>query len=173
MKLIIQAQYFNAVNACSGVDDVRYYLNTFYLDISEKRIVGTNGHILAYAPIEIDEGSGNANSVLFQAFRKPLMKSEDHMLLDTEDKTLSGVNQYDLEVVDGKFPDYEKVLAGNDNQPCNTFAFNAEYLARIARWSHQQNGQCQLVFGETNLHAARVIFPKLPDLHVTLMPCRF
>lgn len=200
MRYKIDAKLFNAVNACAGTNDVRYYLNTFFIDAEKNQIVGTNGHIMAIAPITLEPGqaepelvasqqadephqvprNGQTHGWLFSAFPKPVAKSADVVYIDTHtcrailhgDK-LRGVDSFDLTPVEGAFPDYAIVEAKNgEGEPIPAIGFNPEYLARIGRWAHLDFPRCQLVF-KSEIDAIQVRFRDLPDLRVTLMPCRF
>lgn len=185
----IDARLFNAVTACAAVQDVRYYLNAFFVDATNHKLVGTNGHVMAVAPLELLDGGGDApthhglsaefKGWLYSAMRKPLGKSVETVRINTNARELilsgdkyRGPDTIELEPIDGVFPDYRRVKADNgEGNPIPAICFNPEYLARIVRWAHLDTPQCVLTF-EDQKSAIEVWFHDVSDLHVTLMPCR-
>jgi len=104
--------------------DIRYYLNGLLVDFSNStlRVVATDGHRLAYCDHELPAVSGQASTILPRKMVQELSR-----LLADPDQLVSlriGSQQVrasfgDIEiaskVIDGKFPDYNRVIP--QNQP--------------------------------------------------------
>ena len=105
--------------------DIRYYLNGLLLVVTgnEVRVVATDGHRLAYASEQIEEAQSRTEVILP---RKTIL--ELSRLLSDNDDVLDirlSPNQAqfrfgDIELVskliDGKFPDYERVIPQSHNK---------------------------------------------------------
>lgn len=104
--------------------DVRYYLNgmLFELDGAKLLTVATDGHRLALSKIELEE---SVTEELFQAIvpRKGVMEA-NKLLSSAEGESIIEFNSNHLRItlgdyiftsklVDGRFPDYDKVLPKN------------------------------------------------------------
>lgn len=119
MKLIDQVSFSMAQQ------DVRYFLNGMLLEVTSEhvRTVATDGHRLAMCT---QAGGGNENTV--QAIvprkgvielRKLLVDSDDEVTLQMTGNHLRLTQSgYSLttKLVDGKFPDYEKVIPKDSNR---------------------------------------------------------
>jgi hypothetical protein len=136
MKAItVKAELIRAVQACQAKNDYRYYLNGFLL-ASNGDIVGTNGNILyksiyisdAVEAVEVDtiikiDGKIplNASSVTFA----PIDEFSGHATTDTG-------KVYPYIVVDGKYPNYERVIPEEIRLNfSNGFGITAELMAAI------------------------------------------
>ena len=114
-------QLIDQVSFAMAQQDVRVFLNGMLLEISENtlRAVATDGHRLAMAskPCQSNAGSGTAKQAIVP--RKAVV--EMGRLLDEEEEDLSiqlGSNHLKVtkggvtlttKLVDGQFPDYEKL----------------------------------------------------------------
>ena len=101
--------------------DVRYYLNGLLFEVSQKtlRAVATDGHRLAKSEIEVHT---NGDTELHQAIvpRKAVVELSRFLEEVEEDVTVElnpnhirvqlGVLLFTSKVIDGRFPDYEKVI---------------------------------------------------------------
>jgi DNA polymerase-3 subunit beta len=109
-------------------DDTRHYLNGIYLHLTESQNrtyltgVATDSHRLSSSSIEIDKGK-NFNSIIlpkktvFQLCNL-LVDSNEKVLIQTSENKIQfkiGKAKLTSKVIDGKFPDYKKVVPiGND-----------------------------------------------------------
>ena len=109
-------------------DDTRHYLNGIYLHLTESQNrtyltgVATDSHRLSSSSIEIDKGK-NFNSIIlpkktvFQLCNL-LVDSNEKVLIQTSENKIQfkiGKAKLTSKVIDGKFPDYRKVVpTGND-----------------------------------------------------------
>ena len=102
--------------------DIRYYLNgmLFVLEGKQLKAIATDGHRLAYACIALKEEATTQEVILPRKAIQELIK----LLNDTEDEAIVelGANQARFKigevelitkVVDGKFPDYTRVIPTN------------------------------------------------------------
>jgi DNA polymerase-3 subunit beta len=141
--------------------DIRYYLNgmLLVLDGTALRVVATDGHRLSYAETTLDT-AGEAREVIIP--RKTVMELAK-LLGDTDDavELRIGANQVTIalpgtelvtKVVDGKFPDYQRVIPVNQprqlkaNRPVVTQA-----LQRAAILSNEKFRGVRLVMSENTL----------------------
>jgi DNA polymerase III subunit beta len=110
----------NRVQFAMAQQDIRYYLNGMLLVLTsrEMRVVATDGHRLSFAKQAIDGAEGVEQEVIVP--RKTVMELQ-RLLTDSEEMVAIeiGKNQIrfsfgtivlDSKVVDGKFPDYGKVI---------------------------------------------------------------
>ena len=102
--------------------DVRYYLNGLLLETSDKgvRAVATDGHRLALADIEVIESEAAGKQVIVP--RKGIIELQRLLGKDGELKLELGDNHVRVQVgdirftsklIDGRFPDYERVIPEN------------------------------------------------------------
>lgn len=110
--------------------DVRYYLNGLLLELGEKtlRAVATDGHRLALKEITVETGLTESQQIIIP--RKGV--SELIRLLDGDDKDISieisqnhirvskDKIQFTSKLIDGKFPDYQRVIPKEGAHPVKT-----------------------------------------------------
>ena len=109
-------------------DDTRHYLNGIYLHLTESHNrtyltgVATDSHRLSSSSIEIDKGKNFHSIILpkktvFQLCNL-LAETNEKILIQTSESKIQfqiGKAKLTSKVIDGKFPDYRKVVpAGND-----------------------------------------------------------
>lgn len=118
-RLIGLAQYAMAQQ------DIRYYLNGLLLVVAgnEIRVVATDGHRLAYASEQLQDSQPRTEVILP---RKAILELS-RLLADNDevlDISLSpnqaifrfGAIEFVSKLIDGKFPDYERVIPQNHNK---------------------------------------------------------
>ncbi|MBI4189087.1 MAG: DNA polymerase III subunit beta [Betaproteobacteria bacterium] len=102
--------------------DIRYYLNGMLLVLegSVLKVVATDGHRLAYASMMLPQKAGQQEVILprkaVQELIKLLNENEDEVRMDltpTQVKFGIGEVEFTTKVVDGKFPDYTRVIPTN------------------------------------------------------------
>lgn len=186
MKFSITPQNFNAVMACSAINDVRFYLNTFFIDTTNNRMVATNGHVLAYAAVEkIEDGqpdaapdkhSADLQGFLFERLPRPISNKGDLVVIDCANLVAlfrAGTGrdkESQLEFCDAKYPDYTSVLYNNQHNAVERIAFNAEYIAKPARWAGFDYCLAKFEFNDPRKTIGVAYLKDLPDVHITLMP---
>ena len=142
--------------------DIRYYLNGMLLVLDGKtlRVVATDGHRLSYAETTLDTASAATREVIIprktvQELVKLLGDIEDPVSLQI------GANQITIrlpqtqlvsKVVDGKFPDYQRVIP--QNQPRQLKANRQAVMQALQRASILSNEKfrgVRLVMSENTL----------------------
>lgn len=106
--------------------DVRYYLNGLLLEITSGRIraVATDGHRLALCDAEFDTNTGGDIQVILP--RKAVIEL-GRLLSDTDEELRLEVSNshvrihfgdtvFTSKLIDGRFPDYEKVMPSGNTQ---------------------------------------------------------
>lgn len=125
-------------------DENRYGLNG--LHIEERRIVATNGHILAcLARSEAETGTTIGSRKLVQIGTSPAVKADEtvpcEIDLDCGDVQVfigSKGTALKVQVIDGEFPPYRDVLKGVEFQ--HEIALDGRYLADLSSVLGRQNG---------------------------------
>ena len=141
--------------------DIRYYLNGMLLVLEGKqlRVVATDGHRLSYAETELDMDAGTREIIIPRKTVVELSK----LLADVDDavELRIGANQVTItlpgtelvtKVVDGKFPDYQRVIPLN--QPRHLKANRQtviQALQRAAILSNEKFRGVRLVMSENTL----------------------
>ncbi|HQT29627.1 MAG TPA: DNA polymerase III subunit beta [Thiobacillus sp.] len=141
--------------------DIRYYLNGMLLVLEGKqlRVVATDGHRLSYAETELDMDAGTREVIIPRKTVVELSK----LLADVDDavELRIGANQVTItlpgtelvtKVVDGKFPDYQRVIPLN--QPRHLKANRQtviQALQRAAILSNEKFRGVRLVMSENTL----------------------
>ncbi|QMT41279.1 DNA polymerase III subunit beta [Neisseria shayeganii] len=111
------------------VNDIRHYLNGLLLKVKDNvlHIVGTDGHRLAAGKIELIEGGKDMEVILPHRAASEIIKR----LADNEDPvfiSVHGLRHADIRIggttlrcllIDGKFPDWERVLPSKDGKKLN------------------------------------------------------
>ena len=200
MKYRINAKLFNATVSAQATNDVRYYLNGFFLSAEHNELVATNGHIMCIAPIdpcadepnwhdcEVPRNGSIGAGWIFSGITKPLPMSAQEVIIDTEVPRLEviglkykGPRYVALELIDASYPDYKTVKAERDIavKVQAERGFNTEYLYRAFRWAGIKNGEsvARFIFPESASDSAEVRpsgkgCAEILQLHITLMPCR-
>lgn len=103
-----------------AMQDVRYYLNGLLLEVRPERLrcVGTDGHRLSLSTLEVDNGDAKPKQVILPrkaviGLQKLLPDNESLtaiQLTDNHVRVVFGEIQFTAKLIDGRFPDYEKVI---------------------------------------------------------------
>ena len=157
--------------------DVRYYLNGICVK-SDGRVASTDGHRAFVA-------TGHDNKItedVIIKFSKPPVKSYGHVIADTE----SGIAEYFdfhglrvgsglCEVVDGRFPDIDRVFP-KEKKAAESIAFNAKYLADVEKAAKLFNPHWESVVfdlnGNTSAAVANLKSPEGETAKIIVMPMR-
>jgi DNA polymerase-3 subunit beta len=141
--------------------DIRYYLNGMLLVLEGKqlRVVATDGHRLSYAETQL-EAEAEAREVIIP--RKTVVELSK-LLSDVDDpvELRIGTNQVTItlpgtelvtKVVDGKFPDYQRVIPVNQPRHLKANRQNVmQALQRAAILSNEKFRGVRLVMSENTL----------------------
>ena len=128
--------------------DIRYYLNgmLFALDSKQLKAIATDGHRLAYASVLLKQEVAAQEVILprkaIQELVKLLNDSEDDAILElnaSQVKFKIGDIELVTKVVDGKFPDYTRVIPVNyqTHIDINRIALQ-QALSRVAILSNEK-----------------------------------
>lgn len=130
LKKLIEKTHF-----AMAQQDVRYYLNGLLLEVDGKelRAVATDGHRLALAEIAVETNATNLQQVIMprKGIQELLRVLEDR---EAPAQILIGANhlrinlpetRFTSKLIDGKFPDYQKVIPKNNSK---TILANRENL---------------------------------------------
>ncbi len=119
----------NKTAFCMASQDVRYYLNGLLIEYRESQInsVATDGHRLALATQNIDKvdvGEEGIRQILPRKAVLELLKilalKEKEININLGSSTLRVQDEnldFSTKLIDGKFPDYEKVLPSGEPNP--------------------------------------------------------
>lgn len=140
MKITIDYAIIKALLTAAPKKDIRYYLNGICVDASKETVVlvATDGHMMLCFPVSADdiedriEGQFIIDRVDLDAI-KPA-KAGKHTLplvIEISDKgyTISGATKAVNTLVDGKFPDWRRVVPQTISG--ELAQFNLELLSRI------------------------------------------
>ena len=132
-----------------AAQDVRYYLNGLLMQMSDNKLtaVATDGHRLAFTKTEISlkpdynaavivprKGIGELSRLIEEGDQAlSIGLGEKHIVVKSGDVTLTS------KLIDGKFPDYERVIPGeSDNVVMTNRLVLKEALARTAILSNEK-----------------------------------
>lgn len=150
----------HSVQYAMAQQDVRYYLNGVLLIIGENslKVVATDGHRLAFNSAEIDADFDKQEIILprkaVTELSKLLTDSEDTIELEFSQQqvkaTFSGITLIS-KVIDGKFPDYERVIPKYNNHLQMDRITVQQALQRAAILSNEKFRGVRFVLTEKNL----------------------
>jgi len=121
MKRLLERTAFSMAH-----QDVRYYLNGLLMELSPKRIrtVATDGHRLALAEQALDTGVEDTSAVILP--RKAVLELNRILGQFTENVEVcisdgfacfrSGTSVFTTKLIDGRFPDYDRVIPFDNDQ---------------------------------------------------------
>jgi hypothetical protein len=173
----IEAQLIRSAMACQAKNSARYYLTGFLLSASG-HIVGTNGNILFKSDYKLTGDDSQvvlSEDVIFKIDGTiPLNAITcDFAFLTEVSGTVTTDNGklFSFHVIDGRFPDYPRVIPESDRAEfSNGFDCNVDLLARL-----------QKVFGKdaivrfehgTENDSILITCSKMESALFVLMPCR-
>lgn len=135
-----------AANVVAPKKDVRYYLNCVLLDTRglQPRIVATDGHRLTHSQLEWDKdiecddrtpGQYLITKLASEHISK--LVKDPFVTLTFDDKMLSVgavASNAQFQLVDGKFPDFERVIPTTPVVPTSEVGLTAEALSDLSKW---------------------------------------
>ena len=149
-----------------STEETRYYLNGIYLHAADHdgvdvlRAVATDGHRLASVEVPLPHGAGGMPGVIIprktvNEVRKLIDESTDDVEIgvsDTKIRFAFGGGVLISKLIDGTFPDYERVIpAGNDkvlDVDCKEFA---EAVDRVSAISSEKSRAVKLSLKPSSL----------------------
>jgi len=195
IHLQIENTFYNALRVVSAKNDVRYYLNGIMIDFEKKRWAATNGHRLLTIPMDM-------NVCEWEDFPKKQLPAQ--LIIATTRQKITGDTceihmekrdgqwmvtvcnrrnnttfwQEIVEVIDGKFPDIDRVIPAwpkDDPTSIPLAAYNPEYAADVTKELKLQTPRVRIVpSGDAN-SSALVEFGDIERSALTyvLMPIRW
>lgn len=149
-----------AVQYAMAQQDIRYYLNGVLLviDGAELKAVATDGHRLAYSGMALESSHAKREIILprktIAELFKLLSDSDDEVMLEIGENqvrmTFGGVT-ITSKVIDGKFPDYTKVIPSHANHMKLERLPVQQALQRVSILSNEKFRGVRLVLTEKNL----------------------
>ena len=125
-------------------DDTRHYLNGIFIHLTESQNrsyltgVATDSHRLSLSSIEIEKGKKFSSLILpkktVYQLSNLLQESDDKILMQTTDTKIRfkvGKSILVSKVIDGKFPDYKKVIPNNNDK--TLVVFSKDFINSIER----------------------------------------
>ncbi|MDZ4202880.1 MAG: DNA polymerase III subunit beta [Gallionella sp.] len=150
----------SSVQYAMAQQDVRYYLNGVLLivDSNKLRVVATDGHRLAYNAEPFGDNHDKQETILprkaVTELSKLLSDTEDPVELEISSQqvkaTFSGITLI-TKVIDGKFPDYERVIPNYTNHLNLDRMTILQALQRAAILSNEKFRGVRFVLTEKNL----------------------
>tara|TARA_B110000438_G_scaffold298555_1_gene347020 strand:+ start:951 stop:1733 length:783 start_codon:yes stop_codon:yes gene_type:complete len=155
----------NKVKISISSDDTRHYLNGIFLHITEKQGrqfltgVATDSHRLSSSSIEIDKGINFTSLILPKKTVYQLciliQETDNKVGMNIGDSKIQfkfGKTKLISKVIDGKFPDYKKVVPSNNekilNVPSKEFIDSVE---RVTTVSIDRKEGVKLVINKDNI----------------------
>lgn len=200
--LTVPLRFVYAALLAAAKDDIRYYLNGVYVHAvdGEIRVCGTDGHRMAvsrFKPEEAIPAWAEAGFILpREGLAQALPVLSKHGSVSGHDADAALIIQHQpgteaivvksfiefaafrLKPVDGKFPDYSKVLASagqslvNEREAMGATSINAAYLKGAAEISARLGAKAINSFMGDGQAAAVFTFVGAPDTLLIIMPMR-
>lgn len=149
-----------------STEETRYYLNGIYFHVAESdgrkvmRAAATDGHRLARVEEDLPEGAGGMPGVIIprktiNELRKLAEETRDEIELRLSDTKVSfriGPVSLTSKLIDGTFPDYERVIPrGNDKVMEVAKQAFADAVGRVAAISSERSRPVKLSIGRNHL----------------------
>jgi DNA polymerase-3 subunit beta len=146
-------------------DDTRHYLNGIYLHLTESQNrtyltgVATDSHRLSLSSIEIDKGK-NFNPIILP---KKTVFQLCNLLVDTNEKVLVQTSESKIQfkigktkliskVIDGKFPDYKKVVPTTNDKILTVISSDfTQAIERVITVSIDRKEGVKLILDKDNI----------------------
>ncbi len=151
---------FGMVQYAMAQQDIRYYLNGVLLviDGTYLKLIATDGHRLAFTSTKLDKEYSKREIILprktVSELIKLLVDSEEKITFDLAEKQVK-ITFSDIvltsKVIDGKFPDYERVVPNYTNHLTLDRLVILQALQRAAILSNEKFRGVRFVLTEKNL----------------------
>jgi DNA polymerase-3 subunit beta len=150
----------SSVQYAMAQQDIRYYLNGVLLviDGTSIKLIATDGHRLAFISEELNENHSKQEVILSRKTVNELLKllsdSEENVRLELAEKQVR-ITFADViltsKVIDGKFPDYNRVIPNHTNHLTLDRLTIMQALQRAAILSNEKFRGVRLLLTEKNL----------------------
>ena len=180
MKIKLPKSVLLALIEFQAKNDIRYYLNGICL-YPAGDAAATDGHRMIYIT-GLEAWKGKENIII--SFEQKIPAGRwDYVIIDTT--TLSARFCYESEicmalclvsVVDGRFPDVQRVLPNGEPEPTEVIGFNAAYINAVAKTAKLFNPRFESVkfelYGNTKACVATVSSHSGITAKMVVMPMR-
>jgi DNA polymerase-3 subunit beta len=149
-----------SVQHAMAQQDIRYYLNGVLLVIEDSaiKLIATDGHRLAYIAEQLETEHPKKEVIISRKTVSELLKllsdSDDKVKLELADKQVR-VTFSDIvltsKVIDGKFPDYTRVIPNHNNKLTLNRIVILQALQRAAILSNEKFRGVRLLLTEKNM----------------------
>lgn len=137
----IQYEVFKALQYSMSKEETRYYLNGIHVSAKDLtlQIQSTDGHRLMRVSCECSSEHHGLSEIISSETVKMIIKlfgKRDKIVADFENENIivNNVDYYPMKLIDGTFPDADRVVPTNDSQKIpNGFGFNLGYVADFAK----------------------------------------
>lgn len=150
----------SSVQYAMAQQDIRYYLNgvLMVIDGNTIKLVATDGHRLAFISEVLDQEYQKQEIILSRKTVNELMK----LLNDVDDKVQLEISEKQIratfsnitltsKVIDGKFPDYNRVIPNHSNNLVMNRLVILQALQRVSILSNEKFRGIRLLLTEKNL----------------------
>jgi DNA polymerase-3 subunit beta len=192
-SIAIDPRHLKGALVCAAVKDIRHYLNGVLLDIKprETRTVGCDGHRLVCIRREVPDNEPDqvpAQIIIPSDVIKALKPGRSALplcalaygddmartpLADCTLSALAGGTSVTFKPVDGKFPDYERVIS-RETPSMEHGHFCLRYLADMTKAAHVafDEGRLDAEIWPNGTGSASVTYPGHPEFFGVVMGLR-
>ena len=146
---------FDSVSFAMASGDPRYYLNGLYMHSNDKEllVVATDGHRLARCSIDLPDTAGEISGMIISnkavsELIRLLPEINDKVEVSFSDTRISfklGEMIFTARLIDGKYPDYERVIPhGNDKIMQIQLSDLTSAVCRVATMSSQEDNAIKM-----------------------------
>ena len=189
--ITIPGNVYNALRACTAADDeVRYHLRGILVDFANELFVATDGHrLLKYA---IDKTASEIaddlpDMLIATTSRKADREGSIVLTIDAAGVEAATATSFSktgkqkwselVEVIDGKFPDYDKVIPPwtkmAEGETVPAVAYNPVLIGDVVKALTPDGIACRVYPTADGKGACRVKIAGFPDAELILMPMRW
>ncbi len=169
-NITIDSRLLKSMLAAAPKHDIRYYLNGVHL--RRGIIEVTNGHYMLRAKLE-----GNRENLIFNLIGNIPARARETVLdlksscATHRDKDFKILGMSYIQVIDGKFPDVDRIVNGFKTKNVSSGSFNPEYVGLPFKLFGAY--QARFEFGGTEA-SSRVLFKSRTgdDIEMYIMPMR-
>lgn len=177
MKITVTVQQFKAATIVKAAKDVRFYLKGYFFDSKRNKLVTTDGHIMYVTSLESPIKQDALIGLLGAAPTKyDCVEFDTETLKATFNCLGQAVAMVPIEIIDGRFPDWERVTMSNaESQSVQEIGFMPGLVNQAMKVVLCHTGKaknpiaCKWVFrGTTSVVAIEI----LEGTSVYIMPAR-
>lgn len=169
MQTSVLTKHLKAALCCAATKDIRYYLNGLYVEVmaTETRIVGCDGGTVAVLRLLQDNPDCFTVIIPIDIVKLAISgKSEVLSLSHVDGKWVIGAIGFTA--VEGKFPDYRRVIPNNHNG--QAAQFSTDLIAQFAKIGKALGHKGNPIIRHNGYDAAQVQFYGDNDFVGVIMP---